>query len=148
MKVKRTNRFWGIPAAVREQSGVTLIDTVVALALLGIIGVSFLSAIQSSTITMASIVDKVNVDNLARAQLEYTKNVNSCPYDSVPPYNYQTLDQLDPANPYAITVPDGYSINVTAAPLHNPDEGIQEITVTIYRDGNNKLVIKAYKVNR
>lgn len=146
--MERRKRLWKIVAAAREQSGVILIDTLVALALLGIFGVVFLSAISTSTITMASIEDKVNVDNLVRAQMEYTKNTNSCPYDSVPPYNYQTLDQLDPGNPYAITVPNGYSINVTAAALHTPDDGIQEITVTIYRNGNSELVTKGYKVNR
>ncbi len=135
-------------AAAREQSGIMLIDTVVALTLLGIFGVVFLSAISTSTKTMASIEDKVNVDNLVRAQMEYTKNTNSSPYDSVPPYNYQTLDQLDPGNPYAITVPGGYSINVAAAALHNPDDGIQEITVTIYRNGISELITKGYKVNR
>ena len=146
--MERRKRWWKRVTAARKQSGFILIDTVVALALLGIFGVAFLSVISTSTSTMASIEVKVNVDNLVRAQMEYTKNANNCPYDSVPPYNYQTLDQLDPGNPYAITVPNGYSINVTAAALHNPDDGIQEITVTIYRDGKNELVVKGYKVNR
>jgi hypothetical protein len=97
---------------------------------------------------MARIEDKANVDNLARAQMEYIKNAYTCPYDSVPPYVYPTLDQLDPGNPYAITIPIGYSIGVAAAALHNPDDGIQEITVTVYRNGNSELAVKGYKVNR
>ncbi len=138
--MERRKRLWKIVTAAREQSGVMLIDTVVALALLGLFGVAFLSAISTSTVTMASIEDKVNVDNLVRAQMEYTKSAN---FSSS--YNYQTLDQLDPGNPYAIAVPGGYSINVAAAAL---GDGIQEITVTIYRDGKNELVVKGYKVNR
>ncbi len=141
--MERRKRLWKIVTAAGEQSGVMLIDTVVALALLGIFGVVFLSAISTSTITMASIEDKVNVDNLVRAQMEYTKSANISLS-----YNYQALDQLDPGNPYAITVPNGYSIGVAAAALHNPDDGIQEITVTIYRNGNSELVTKGYKVNR
>jgi prepilin-type N-terminal cleavage/methylation domain-containing protein len=132
----------------RDQSGVTLIETVIAIALLGIFGVVFLASLSTSTVTTAGLEDKANVDNLARAQMEYTKNINSCPYDSLPPYNYQALDQLEAGNPYIIAVPDGYSISVTAAALHNPDDGIQEITVTIYREGINRLMIKGYKVNR
>ncbi|MDD5095690.1 MAG: hypothetical protein PHV74_15150 [Dehalococcoidia bacterium] len=145
---RRKRRLREMVTAARDQCGVALIDTVVALALLGVFGVVFLSAISTSTITMAGIEDKVNVDNLARAQMEYTKNTNSCPYDSVPPYDYQALDQLNPGSPYAIAVPSGYSINVTAAALHDPDDGIQEITVTIYRNGNSLLVTQGYKVDR
>src|ERR1035437_4962520 len=124
-----------------------MIDTVVALALLGIFGVVFLSAISTSTITMAGIEDKVNVNNLARAQMEYTKNSNSSPYHSAP-YNYQTLDKLALDNPYAITVPTGYSINVTAATILNLNANIQQITVTIYRNQQSELVLSDYKVNR
>ncbi len=140
--MERRKRLSKIVTAAREQSGVMLIDTVVALALLGIFGVAFLSAISTSTATMASIEDKVNVDNLVRAQMEYTKSDN---FSSS--YNYQTLDQLDPGSPYAITVPNGYSINVAAAALPN-SVGIQEITVTIFRNGNSELVTKGYKVDR
>ncbi len=140
--MERRKRLSKIVTAAREQSGVMLIDTVVALALLGIFGVAFLSAISTSTATMASIEDKVNVDNLVRAQMEYTKSDN---FSSS--YNYQTLDQLDPGSPYAITVPNGYSINVAAAALPT-SVGIQEITVTISRDGKTPLVVKGYKVNR
>lgn len=145
--MERRKGLWKIVTAARGQSGFLMIDTVVALALLGIFGVVFLSAISTSTITRASIEDKVNVNNLARAQMEYTKNSNSSPYNPAP-YNYLTLDQLLPGNPYAIIVPDGYSINVTAATLPNLDANIQQITVTIYRDGKSELVVNDYKVKR
>lgn len=146
--MERGKWWWKRVTASNQQSGFILMDMIVALALLGIFGVVFLSAISTSTITTANIDDKANVDNLARAQMEYTKNKISSPYDPDPPINYQTIDHLDPGDPYAITVPDGYSINVTAAALNDPDDGIQEITVTIFRDGKNELVIKGYKANR
>jgi type II secretory pathway pseudopilin PulG len=141
-------RLWEKTNIAKDQSGVTLVETVVALALLGIFGVVFLASLSTSTVTTAGLEEKANVDNLARSQMEYTKNPNSCPYDSIPPYNYQALDQLEAGDPYAIAVPQGYSINVTAAALHNPDDGIQEITVTIYREEINRLMLKGYKVNR
>jgi prepilin-type N-terminal cleavage/methylation domain-containing protein len=141
------NRWWRRSMAAGEK-GVTLIETITALALLGIFGAVFFSAMASSSELKASIEDKVNVDTLARTQMEYTKNVNKCPYDAVPPYDYTTIDQLSPGDPYAITLPEGYSISVNAAALHNPDDGIQEITVSIYRDGENHLTIKGFKVDR
>ena len=136
---------------VFEQKGVTLIETLVALALLGIFGVAFLSAISTSAITMASTEKNVDVESLARAQIEYTKNCSYIDYiygsPDIPP-DYTTLDELAPSNPYAITIPTGYSINVTAAALNNPDDGIQQITVTVSKDGSPLLVMEGYKVNR
>lgn len=137
-----------------EQKGVTLLETLAALALLAIIGVAFLSAIATSSITMANAEEKVEIDNLARAQMEYTKSGNytdyiygSPPSPDIPP-DYATLDELAPADPYAIPIPTGYSINVTAVALHEPDTGIQKITVTVSREGKDLLVMEGYKVNR
>ena len=137
--------------AAKGQRGVTVIETVIALALLGIFGMVFLSAISTSSITMANAEKKVHVDNLARAQVEYTKECSYIEYIYGPPDtppDYQRLDELDPADPYAVIVPSGYSINVAAVALHNPDDGIQEITVNILREGENLLVVKGYKVDR
>ena len=137
-----------IAVAAREQRGVTLIEATIGLALLGILGVIFLSAISTSTITMSVAEEKVNMNNLARAQMEYTKNSSYIAYiygtPDVPP-DYARVD--DPNNPDAIVVPSGYSIDVAAQALHQPDDGIQEITVTASRDGES-LVLKGYKVNR
>jgi len=134
-----------------EQRGVTLLETLIALALLGIFGVAFLAAISTSSITMANVEKKVNIENLARAQMEYIKNYPYINYIYGPPDtppDYQTLDELDPTDPYAIAIPTGYSINVTAVALHQPDGGIQKVTTTILRDGENLLVVEGYKVNR
>ena len=146
-----------ITVTARGQQGVTLLETLTALALLGIFGVVFLTAISTSSITMANTEKMVNINNLARAQMEYTKNCDYITYDygalpgnpadDVPP-DYTTLDELGPSAPYAISVPSGYAIDVAAVALHEPDDGIQEITVTISRYGENLLVVKGYKVNR
>ena len=140
-----------ITATINKEAGVTLLETLTALALLAILGVVFYSSIATSSITMASAEEKVEIDNLARAQLEYTKKSDYVEYiygsPDTPP-DYTTLDELDPADAYAITLPDGYSIDVTAVALHEPDAGVQQITVTISRDGESLLVIKGYKVDR
>ena len=134
-----------------EQKGITLLETLAALALLAIIGVAFLSAIATSSITMANAEEKVEIDNLARAQMEYTKSGNYTDYiygpPDIPP-DYTSLDELAPADPYAISIPTGYSINVAAVALDSPDAGVQKITVTVSREGKDLLVMEGYKVNR
>ena len=138
-------------ATINKQSGFTLLETLTALALLAILGVVFFSAIATSSITMATAEEKVEIDNLARAQLEYTKKCDYIEYiygsPDTPP-DYVILDEIDPSDPYAITLPGGYSIDVTAVALHTPDSGVQQIAVTVSRDGENLLVMEGYKVNR
>ncbi|UCH43224.1 MAG: prepilin-type N-terminal cleavage/methylation domain-containing protein [Dehalococcoidales bacterium] len=140
-----------ITAIINGQKGFTLLETLTALALLAILGVVFYSSIATSSITMASAEEKVQIDNLARAQFEYTKKCEYVEYiygsPDTPP-DYTTLDELDPTDPYAITLPDGYSIDVAAVALHVPDAGVQQITVNISRDGESLLVIEGYKLNR
>ncbi len=137
--------------ATREQRGFTLLETLIALALLGIFVGVFLSSVSTASVTMANAEVKVNLDNLARAQMEYTKNAPYIYYiygtPDVPP-DYVTLDELAPSDPYAIVVPSGYAINVSAVALNEPDDGIQRITVTISRDGQDLLVLFSNKVAR
>ena len=140
-----------ITATISKQAGFTLLETLTALALLAILGVVFYSSIATSSITMANAEEKVEIDNLARAQLEYTKNCDYIEYiygsPDTPP-DYVTLDDLDPSDPYAIALPDGYSIDIAAVALHVPDAGVQQITVNVSRDGESLLVIEGYKVDR
>jgi len=140
-----------IVLATGEQKGASLLEILIALALLSIFGVVFLAAISTSAITMAGTEAKVDVDSLARAQMEYTKNCAYIEYvygsPDTPP-DYATLDELAQSNPYAIVIPTGYSINVTATALNNPDDGIQEIAVTVSKDGGDLLTMEGYKINR
>ena len=41
-----------------------------------------------------------------------------------------------------------YSASIAAAALHNPDEGIQKITVTIWRNDETVYTLEGYKVDR
>lgn len=140
-----------ITATINRQGGFTLLETLTALALLAILGVVFYSSIATSSITMANAEEKVEIDNLARAQLEYTKKSEYIEYiygsPDTPP-DYVTLDELDPSDPYAITLPDGYSIDIAAVALHEPDAGVQQIAVSVSREGESLLVVEGYKVDR
>ncbi len=132
-----------------DQRGIVLAEALVALALLGILGTGLISALTTSTTARGRVEEEVAAHNLARAQMEYTKNVPYIEYvygspDVTP--NYARVD--DPSNPDAIEIPAGYSIGLAAQALNQPDDGIQEITVTVYRDGRSLVTLHAYKVNR
>jgi len=120
------------------ESGTTFIETVVALALLGIIAVAFLSGL--ATASKASIIadEQAAAESLARSQMEWAKEAdyteNATGYSPAP-----ILGGSD----YA-----GYSANITAEPLHTPDDGIQKVTVTVKHYEKEIVQLEGYKLDR
>ena len=121
-----------------SESGMAFIETVVALALLGIISVTFLSGL--ATTSKASIIadEQTTGESLALSQMEWAKKVD---------YVY------DAAEYSPEPIPDGkdyinYSATIAAESLHNPDEGIQKITVTVKRADKEVSQLEGYKVDR
>ena len=120
------------------ESGITLIETLVALALIGIIGLTFLSGLATTSKATANADERTTAESLAQSQMEWTKNVDYV-YDAA---EYSPAETPD-VNDYA-----GYSSTIAAQPLHNPDDGIQKITVTVKRSGKGILKLEGYKVDR
>ena len=116
----------------------TLIETVVALAILGAISVTFLSGLATTSKATFTADEQTTAESLARSQMECVKNTD---------YVYDAA-QYSPA-----PIPSGkdyinYSVVITAEPLHNPDDGIQKITVTIKHSDKLLITLKDYKVDR
>jgi prepilin-type N-terminal cleavage/methylation domain-containing protein len=123
--------------AMKSHQGFAFIETIVALALLGIVAVIFLGSV--GTATKATIVtdEQATAESLARSEIEYIK---SCAYQ------YSPTEYL--VNP-TLSIPTGWSMpNPTAEALHGTDDGIQKVTITVERDGEEKLSALIYKVNR
>jgi type II secretory pathway pseudopilin PulG len=123
---------------IRRESGVTLLETVVALAILGTIAVTFLSGLVTSSKAAFTADERATAESLAQNQMEWAQSVN----------------YTDNATQYSSApIPTGkdyinYSANITAAPLDTPDDGIQKITVTVRRSGEPVFTLEGYKVDR
>jgi len=123
---------------VHGQSGVTLTETIVALGILGAIAVPFLGG-QATTSKAISIADEqTTVESLARSQMEWVKNADYV-YDATTYTAAPVSDDRD----YL-----GYSVVISAEPLHNPDEGIQRITITVSHASSEVMKLEGYKVDR
>ncbi len=132
-----------------NSKGFSLIEVLIALALLGIIGVAFLSGLATASKALFIADERTTAESLARSQMEYVKN---CSYEYGASPSYEQVDVESLTHP-------GYFISVDAPPidpdtgaaLANPgdDEGIQKITVTIeHPDGDEVITLDGYKVNR
>ena len=149
-----------IARALRDNChGQGLIEALVAVAVLGAVAVVFLSGL-STTYTAVAIQDKrTSAESLARSEFEYVKDSVYWPLG----FSYEipaTPDDPPPWDPDRTTLEshyEHYSIQVTGQPIHpnghfplaaGLDQGIQEITVEVYLQGDLVLTTRTYKVHR
>jgi prepilin-type N-terminal cleavage/methylation domain-containing protein len=126
--------------------GFSMLEVVIAIALLGIIAVSVLSALQTAALALISADRRATAESLARTQMEW---VRYCDYD----------DELAEGHPeYSLddqiqsTLPPDFSVNTTAIRLNkdenpNDDDGIQLITVAVSHEDRIVVTLEDYKRN-
>lgn len=118
---------------VGDERGFGLVETLVAVAILGVAVVALVLGLSTGSITVGEGNQEMVAQSLAQTQLEYVKDY---PYDPAAT-TYPTVD-----------TPEGYSIGVEAGSIPGADIDIQRITVTISRDGEAILTVEDYKVDR
>jgi prepilin-type N-terminal cleavage/methylation domain-containing protein len=118
---------------VGNERGFGLVETLVAVAILGVAVVALVLGLSTGSITVGEGNQEMVAQSLAQTQLEYVKDY---PYDPAAT-TYPTVD-----------APEGYSIGVEAGSIPGADTDIQRITVTISRDGEAILTVEDYKVDR
>lgn len=132
-----------------DQRGQTLIEVIIAMAILGIVVSGLLTAMHITYKTTDDVNAQTIAESLARTQLEYIK---TCAYDDVhnPP-----VYGLDPDIDLSVTpYDDNFQVDVTAVRLDpsqngtDDDEGIQQVTVTVMAHDEAIFTVVEYKVNR
>lgn len=120
------------------QSGVTLIETAVALAIIGMVSVAFLSGLTTTSRATTIADEKATAESLAQSQMEAVKRAE---------YVYEA-SQYPPAPVPGDDAYVGYSVVISAQPLDVPDGGVQTITVVVTRLGTEVRRLEGYKVDR
>ena len=121
-----------------SESGVTLIEAVVALAILGTIAITFLSGLATTSRAAFTADEQATAESLAQSQMEWAKNVN---------YSYEATG-YSPAPIPSDKDYLNYTAVITAEPLHNPDDGVQKITVIVKRFDEAVDKLEGFKVDR
>jgi len=133
-----------------NEDGVSLIETLIALALLGLIAAAFLSGLATTFKAVMISQERVVAESLAKSQLEHIKA-----------QDYITVADYDPDDPEKcyelIDIPDnlveqGYDIEISPPETitSRGERGfeLQRITAVIKRNGKEMLTISGYKVGR
>ena len=131
----------------RGQTGFTLIEILVAVAILAAIGVVFLTALDTSARTTQRFDEKVTASNLATA---YIEAIRDSPYDNTSPAYPNAADDIDVPFQYTMTLDADYSSDGTTwwDDYSSSDHTLQRITVTISREGRYILSVCTLRSER
>jgi len=115
---------------MRHEKGSTLLEVLVALALLGIVSVLFLSSVANSSTARVTADERVSAKILAESLMD---NIKKQSYESS----------------YDVTIPPeyvGYSANLTVESMANGN--IQKLTIVIEHFNRDVLTLESFKVDR
>jgi len=143
MKFRPRERQGNRPGLLGAQRGQTLIEVLVALAILGVVIVAFLTALTTGYLTVVVADKDTRAESLTRTEFEIIRNT---PYSS--DVSAFLLSAGGPFPKPAGVGTNPYMIDVTATKVGNPPPAspILEITVTISLNGQTLLTTKTYKV--
>ena len=131
--VRTKKQRLGKPGLLRDEKGLTLVELIIALAIVGTTLIAFAVALSTGSLAVRENEQEVTVQSLARTQMEYTK---AYPYNSSAT-TYPTVNTTD-----------NYSISVGVTSIPATDVNIQKVTANISQSGQVLLTIEDYKVNR
>ena len=118
---------------IQSQRGFGLVETLVAVAVLGSAVVSFVVSLSAGSLAVNEQDKETLAQTLAQTQIEYTKN-----------YAYNPAAATYPT----VATPSGYTITVIVSSVAGTDVNMQKIIVTILKAGSSILQVSDYKVNR
>ena len=123
-------RMLGKARALSDERGVGLVESLIAVAIVGIALVVFLAALSTGSMAVGTSKRNVTAENLARSQMEDVKG------------------QTYAASYSTMTEPEGYDITITVSDVNGRDQNeIQKITVEVSYEGD-AVTVEDYKVDR
>jgi len=141
---------------MKGERGFSLAEVMIAIAVLGIVSVAFLSAMSTASRAVLIADEQASAESLARSEMEYVKSQNY----STAPWSYELPSGTSPTGQFPTwwdeddppTLPpdyDGYIVTVSAEPLHAIDDGLQRITVVIsYMEKPEVVSLESYRSTR
>lgn len=134
-----------LKSGMHHESGMMLLEALVALAVLGLTAAVFLNGLGITAKSDFISSEQSQGGSLAKNQMEAIKAHSYIDF-SIP--GHEDYD--------VITAPTNYTVQVTTVPIYHDtgqplpsgDNGTQQITVTVTHQGKLVNTITGYKVNR
>jgi type II secretory pathway pseudopilin PulG len=118
---------------LESQAGMTLAETLLSMAILGVSTVVFIGSLSTGLIAVNLQNEATMAQALGQTQLEVIKAAS---------YDTTGLSYI------AISEPSGYTISISTDAYIYSSSTIQEITVSIFHGTSQVLTLQDYKVNR
>lgn len=159
---------------IKSEKGMSLIEVLIALAILGLVAAAFLSGLTTASKALIIADERTTAESLARTQME---SVKQQPYEFADDYNPEDLGSGEVTYEKIDEIPDGYSIwsvnragdtvediiygvpwDSQANQPSTTDVGLQKIRLVVKHYGevvlifvdedDRKITLEGYKVNR
>ena len=134
---KRSPPFVYLPGigrgVAKSQGGFVLIEMLIATVLLGVVVLVFLSTLATGSKAVDVVDTRIELDRLAQSQMEFTL---SQPF------------LLAPTSYPSIAAPPGYTVTAAAELLPGAGSDIQRVVVSVYRDGEPRRTLEAFKFSQ
>ena len=129
---------------IRLHRGMTFIEVLIAVALLGVIVVTIMAGLSSITLATIHHRQQTTLDLLVRSDAEFIKSQAYITQVPSPPPPYQNIT----ASGYTFSTPvvSYWSLAVGNFSTSNPDNGLEEISVTVTAPGGGTEQIIVLKV--
>ena len=143
---------------LKKQNGFSTVEVLLAIALLGVVAVAYLSALSTSSKALMLADEQATAESLSRAQLEYIKNQDYIDYLEAGHEEYQLISIPAPytevysiSDPITVKSLDPYSYDPDTQQYDElsqgeEDKGLQEISVEVYHQSKFVLDTSAYKM--
>jgi len=136
---------------MKSEKGFSLIETLIALGLMGILAVGLLSGLATTFRAGGISQERVIAESLAKSQWEYIKAqeyILTADYDPVDPDKcYQLIDIPDELVVKNYTIEIG-TPQAIISPGEDSDFELQSITVVINREDKQLLMMSDYRVGK
>ena len=131
-----------VRSAIAKSTGVTLLETVIALAMFSSAGTAVLMGVSAAHTSSDRVEAHAIDENLARNQMEYVLSLEYV----APGGNYASVADDVILN---LTIPSGYSVSAVAE-TYLADDGftgsIENVVITVSRDAQSVLILESLRV--
>ena len=128
------------------QRGFTLLETLIAVFLLGLIGTGVLTALNTNSRAVRVLDEQVVAANLATV---YFEAIRAATYDNVSPNEYSSVgDNITKPSDYTVTIDVDYSDNGTAWVDTYTDQTLQRILVSVSLQGKPIIPVCTWRAQR